>query len=216
MRTDAVLLATRNKGKVAEFELLLSEFGVKILTLDDFPELQEVEETGETFLENAMLKASYAAKASGLVALADDSGLMVDFLHGAPGVYSARYSAEDGEEPTDANNNVKLLVNLHDVPIKERSARFCSVIAAVSPSGASIHAEGLWEGYITNRPVGDNGFGYDPLFMDKDIGITAAQMTKTEKNKHSHRARALHKLQAMWPDFWQKIQAGAEPASKNE
>lgn len=202
---DTILLATRNKGKIKELSRLLLPFGVQVAGLADFPQLEEVEETGATFLENAMLKAAYASQATGLVAVADDSGIMVDALEGQPGVFSARFSAEPGVEPTDERNNAKLAALLEGLPKEKRTARFCSAVAAVAPSGARITAEGFWEGYITSAPKGENGFGYDPLFFDPELGLTAAEMSPHEKNERSHRAQAIQKLLAQWPDFWTSI-----------
>lgn len=202
---STILLATRNKGKINEFAKLLLPFGVQVVGLSEFPQLEEVEETGSTFIENAMLKAGYASKNTGLVAVADDSGLMVDALEGQPGVFSARFSAEPGIEPTDARNNAKLAALLDGLPKEKRTARFCSVVAAVAPDGQSIAAEGFWEGYIASSPKGDNGFGYDPLFFDPELGMTAAEMNPHEKNGRSHRARAIQKLLSQWPDFWTSV-----------
>lgn len=206
---NTILLATRNQGKIRELSKMLAPFRLTVVGLDIFPEIEEIAETGSTFEENALLKAAHAAKKSGLVAVADDSGLMVDALGGAPGIYSARFSAngecscaEDRNLSVDERNNKKLLAIMADVPREERSARFCSVIAAVAPTGQSITTLGVWEGTITAAPTGENGFGYDPLFLDQDLGLTAAQMSPREKNERSHRARAMRALAELWPDFW--------------
>ncbi len=197
-----LVLATRNAGKIRELRALLSRFGdVEVVGLDAFPELPEIEETGVTFAENALLKARTVAEATGKIALADDSGLEVDALGGAPGVYSARYSAEPDHAATDVRNNEKLLRELKDVPAGRRSARFCCAIAACAPDGFHIVAAGVWEGFIGIEPRGGNGFGYDPLFTDPETGRRAAELTPEEKNARSHRARALRELARQWPEF---------------
>lgn len=206
---DTILLATRNQGKIKELTKMLAPFHLKVVGLDELPHIEEVEETGGTFEENALIKARHASAKSGLVAVADDSGLMVDALDGAPGIYSARFSADSEECPLDLSqderNNHKLLRLLAEVPGEERSARFCSVIAAAAPDGENITTLGLWEGFITTSPKGENGFGYDPLFLDPDLGLTAAQMNPHEKNERSHRARAMQALAEIWPDFWASL-----------
>jgi XTP/dITP diphosphohydrolase len=194
-----LVLATRNSGKIKELEALLSGSGLAVLGLDAFPDIGEIEETGATFAENALLKARAVAQATGLVALADDSGLAVDALSGAPGVYSARYS---GEGATDAKNNLKLLDALKDVAEADRGCRFMSVVAACAPNGAQLLAEGRWEGRVLRAPRGAGGFGYDPLFLDLELGKSAAELAPAEKNARSHRGRALRALLADWPDFW--------------
>lgn len=194
-----LVLATRNAGKIKELEALLAGYGLHVLGLGDFPDIGEIEETGVTFAENSLLKARTVAQATGLVALADDSGLVVDALHGAPGVYSARYS---GEGATDERNNSKLLDVLKDVPEEDRGCRFVSVVAAVAPGGAELVAEGRWEGRVLFGPRGSGGFGYDPLFLDLELGKSAAELAPAEKNARSHRGRALRALLADWPDFW--------------
>ena len=201
---NTVVLATRNAGKIAELEALLAGSGVHVLGLDAFPEIGEIEETGLTFAENAALKARTVAQATGLVALADDSGLMVDALGGAPGVYSARYS---GENATDATNNAKLLETLSGLPEAGRGCRFVSVVAAHAPRGAEILAEGRWEGRVLTSPRDSGGFGYDPLFLDLELGRTAAELSRADKNARSHRGRALRALLADWPAFWARATA---------
>lgn len=209
---DTILLATRNQGKIKELTRMLAPFRLKVVGLDLFPEIEDIAETGSTFEENALLKASHAAKKSGLVAVADDSGLMVDALNGAPGIYSARFSSdedcrceEDRALSRDELNNKKLLRFMADLPREERSARFCSVIAAVAPTGQNVTTLGIWDGTIITTPKGENGFGYDPLFLDPDLGLTAAQMSPHEKNERSHRARAMQALAELWPDFWASL-----------
>lgn len=201
---EAIVLATRNKGKIAELTSLLEDFGHEVRGLDDYPDIPEIEETGETFEENARLKARTVSQATGLVAVADDSGLEVDALGGAPGVRSSRFS---GEDATDTSNNEKLLAELEDVEEEDRAARFVCTMVAMSPSGESISARGTWEGRIARTPAGKNGFGYDPLFFDPELGCTAAQLESDVKNKRSHRGTALGRLLEKWPDFRQRIES---------
>ncbi|HML54989.1 MAG TPA: XTP/dITP diphosphatase [Solidesulfovibrio magneticus] len=198
-----VVLATRNAGKIKELNALLAGLGVTVVGLGEFPEIGEIPETGTTFLENARLKAWAVAKATGLVSLADDSGLCVDALSGAPGVYSARYA---GENATDAANNDKLLAVMAHVPESDRTCRFVSVVVAADPDGRELTAEGSWEGRVAFAPAGDGGFGYDPLFFDALAGKTAAELTPAEKNARSHRGKALAQLVEKWEDWREKKQ----------
>ncbi len=200
-----LVLATRNAGKIKELEALLSGLGFRVLGLGDFPQVGEIEETGATFAENAALKARTVAQATGLAALADDSGLVVDALCGAPGVYSARYSDPGA---TDERNNLKLLDALQHTPTEKRGCRFVSVVAAVAPNGAELLAEGRWEGRVLAAPRGAGGFGYDPLFLDLELGRSAAELAPVEKNARSHRGSALRALLAGWPDFWARAERG--------
>lgn len=197
-----IVLATRNRGKIREFAALLAPFGLTVLGLEDFAGLGEVEETGATFVENALLKARAVSGATGLVAVADDSGLEVDALGGAPGVRSARYSEEPGRPATDERNVRKVLEAMSGVPAGQRTIRFRCCMAACTPSGVCVTAEGAWEGVLAGTPAGANGFGYDPVFFDPELGCTAAQMEAAVKNGRSHRARAVAALFAAWPDFW--------------
>lgn len=199
-----IVMASHNKGKIREFSELLKDFELKVLSLSDFPEIPEVEETGTTFMENALLKAQSISKLTGLVAMADDSGLEVDALGGEPGVYSARYSREKDEPATDEKNTAKVLKKLENIPDNERSARFlCSMVASM-PDGENIQSEGSWEGFINRKAAGENGFGYDPIFFDPEAHKTAAQLSSDEKNSKSHRGKALKLLLQEWPDFWEK------------
>lgn len=202
--TQTVVLASRNAGKIRELAVLLKPFGVTVIGLDVFPQIEEIEETGSTFAENSLLKASTVSKATGLVAVADDSGLVVDALGGEPGVYSARYSEEPGMPANDERNIAKVLEKMKDVPDGERSARFVSVMAAAAPGGRHIIAEGTWEGTLAREKAGTNGFGYDPVFFDAETGLTAAQMEPRQKNTRSHRAKACAKLLELWPGFWEE------------
>jgi len=204
--TPAVVLASRNQGKIRELAILLKPFGVIVKGLNDFPDIGEIEETGSTFAENSLLKASTVSKLTGLVAVADDSGLVVDALNGAPGVYSARYSEEADRPATDEQNTRKVLAQTTDVPDEKRTCRFVSVMAAATPDGRHIIAEGAWEGMLAREPSGTNGFGYDPVFFDPEMGLSAAAMSPEEKNSRSHRANACKKLLELWPTFWKNVQ----------
>ncbi|NDY57052.1 XTP/dITP diphosphatase [Desulfovibrio sulfodismutans] len=186
-----IVLGTTNKGKIAELRALLQASGITVKGLADFPDLGDIAETGTTFAENARLKAAAVAAATGLPAVADDSGLCVDALGGAPGVFSARYG---GENATDAINNAKLLDALRDVPPEKRAARFVCAMAATTPDGRWAETQAAWEGVIALSPQGDGGFGYDPLFFDPALGRAAAQLTPEEKNARSHRGKALARL----------------------
>lgn len=210
-----LVLATRNKGKIAELASLLADFHLDINGLDDFPDIPEIPETGETFYENALIKAKAVAEATGLIAMADDSGLEVDALGGAPGVYSARYAGDGAPgdaRSQDQRNNDKLLDVMAAVPAGRRSGRFRCALVAYAPlaSGVShtLAAEASWEGEIALAFAGAQGFGYDPLFFDPLRGKTAAAMDKREKNLYSHRGQALRKLREAWPAFWTAVQEG--------
>ncbi len=190
-----LVLASGNAGKLAEIARLLEPLGLVIRTQTEFG-ITPPEETGLSFIENAILKARHAARLSGLPALADDSGLEVDFLNGAPGIYSARYAGEDGN---DAANNHKLLGALEGVPAEQRSARFRCVIALLrhAEDPMPLVATGTWEGRILEAPRGEGGFGYDPLFLPAGLERTAAELGKAEKNRLSHRGQALQALLAL-------------------
>lgn len=182
------VVATHNPKKLAELSRILKPLGIDAVTGRDLGrELPDVEETGTTFEENAYLKAASACRATGLPAIADDSGLMVDALNGAPGVYSARYA---GEDATDADRIQKLLEELKDVAEQDRSARFVSAVCCVFPNGDVLTARGECEGCIGPAPRGEGGFGYDPVFV-VDGGRTYAELSAQEKDAISHRGRAL-------------------------
>lgn len=186
-----ILLASRNAKKLKELRRILDDAGVEgveIVGLDDVPPYAEAPETGATFEENALAKARDGAAATGLACVADDSGIEVDALNGMPGVLSARWSGRHG---ADAANNALLLAQLGDVPDDRRGARFVSTCALVTPAGAETVVRGEWPGEINREPVGDGGFGYDPLFVPEGGTVTAAQLTPTEKDAVSHRGRAL-------------------------
>jgi XTP/dITP diphosphohydrolase len=194
MTLDRLVLATANPGKVRELRPLVAEWGgdVEVLSLADVAAVTMPEETGETYLDNALLKARAVAAASGLPALSDDSGIEVDALGGAPGVRSARYA------PSEAAANEKLLDALRDS--ERRTARYRAVVVLVLPDGTSVAAEGMCEGRIATAPRGSAGFGYDPIFVADELGRTVGESTAEEKARVSHRARAMralgHALQA--------------------
>lgn len=188
--TRKLLVATHNQGKVREYRALLADLPLEVTYLDAEGITVDVEETGATFAENAILKARFYADLSGLWTWADDSGLVVDALGGAPGVYSARYA---GPGASDADRYRKLLAALAAVPWAERTARFCCTVALARPAGTGglvETADGACEGVIAFGPVGDNGFGYDPVFYMPEHGATMAQLDAQVKNRVSHRARA--------------------------
>ena len=187
-----LVLASGNPGKLKELSVLLADLGYELHAQSEF-DVPEVAETGTTFVENAIIKARHAAALTGLPALADDSGIEVDALDGAPGVYSARFS---GSGASDADNNALLVEKLSDIDSRQRSARYRAVIVlmrhAADPS--PIICEGSWEGIIQLEPAGDGGFGYDPYFFLPDRGCTSAQLSAAEKNRLSHRGKALAEL----------------------
>jgi len=186
-----ILLATQNQGKVRELQELLTDEDIEVLSLQDIPDWEEVEETGKTFAENAALKASAALHRTGLIALADDSGLEVDALDGWPGVYSARFS---GEPKDDERNNDKLLHLLESIPDDQRIARFRCALVIATPDGKEYLTEGSVEGRILTQRRGKGGFGYDPLFFVSEFARTMAELNLAQKNKLSHRAQAFRKV----------------------
>jgi XTP/dITP diphosphohydrolase len=183
-----LILATRNPNKVREISGLLSSHEIKVLSLDEFPDISDIEEDGDTFRENAQKKAAIVCAETSKITLADDSGLEVDCLEGAPGVMSSRFA---GENKNDQANNKKLLELMSGVPAELRTARFKCVMAIAVPDGWVYTAEGVCEGIITEEPRGHGGFGYDPLFYLPDYGKTMAELDLEAKNKISHRSRAL-------------------------
>ena len=192
MRHPTILvIATRNKGKTKEIKALLKDFPVNIKNLDDFGPIPHLEEDGETFDENAYKKASFAARILGLPALADDSGLIVEALDGAPGIHSARYA---GENATDEQRYLKLLDDMKGK--SNRKAAFECVISIAMPTGPALTYEARCEGLITTEPAGSNGFGYDPVFFYPPYNKTFAQITETEKNRISHRGKAFAELKS--------------------
>nr|WP_080146853.1 XTP/dITP diphosphatase [Marinilactibacillus piezotolerans] len=193
-----IVIATENKGKASEFKSIFEKQGFEVRTLLDYPEIDSIEETGETFAENALLKAEGVAEILDTMVLADDSGLKVDALQGQPGVYSARYA---GEEKNDAKNNAKLLGELSELPFDERTAQFHCTLALAAPGKESLTIEGELDGYILGVPRGQNGFGYDPLFYVPEKEKTMAELTQEEKNSISHRAIAVRKLDKVLEDW---------------
>ncbi|WKE66173.1 XTP/dITP diphosphatase [Gallaecimonas kandeliae] len=189
-----IVLATGNAGKVRELDAMLAPLKLHVVAQSEF-EVPEVAETGTTFVENAIIKARHAARITGLPAIADDSGLVVDALGGAPGIYSSRYS---GEGATDARNIDKLIGEMQDLPQDARSARFfcCLVYLRHADDPTPIICEGAWEGRIASKAHGQGGFGYDPVFFVPSLGKTAAELSKEEKNAVSHRGQALRALLA--------------------
>ena len=186
-----IILATQNQGKIREFQELLEDKGIEVLSLLDIPDWEDVEENGKTFADNAALKARAAAQKTGLVALADDSGLEVDALNGAPGVYSARYA---GEPKDDERNIDKLLQRLDTISDDQRTARFRCALIMATPVGKEYLTEGVVEGQILRQRRGQDGFGYDPIFYLPEYARTMAELTLTEKNQLSHRAQAFRKV----------------------
>ncbi|KNH25107.1 MULTISPECIES: XTP/dITP diphosphatase [Priestia] len=186
-----IIIATKNAGKVKDFETLFSPKGFKVKSLLDFPEIEDVEETGVTFAENATLKAEAISSALNTPVIADDSGLAIDALNGEPGVYSARYA---GESKDDNANIEKVLQKLNDVPFEKRTARFHCALAIAVPGKRTEIVEGTCEGHILEEKRGENGFGYDPIFFIEKWRCSMAELTKEQKNQISHRANALKKL----------------------
>lgn len=187
-----IVLASGNAGKLKEFNQVLADFDIEVLPQSAF-DVGDVEETGLSFVENAILKARHVSQVSGLPALADDSGLEVDALKGAPGIYSARFS---GPGATDASNNEKLLSLLAEVPEAQRTARFqCLLVLMKHPADPTpMICQGSWEGRILEKARGDNGFGYDPLFWVPEAGCASAELAPEQKNKLSHRGQAVAEL----------------------
>lgn len=189
--TSTVILATRNPGKVAELRRILASYDVALVGLDDYPHVPEVPETGETFIANALLKAHAVSQATGLVAVADDSGLAVDALNQMPGVLSARWAGRHGD---DAANLALVLAQLTDTPDDRRGAAFICAAAAATPDGRELVVEGRIDGTLLRNPIGSNGFGYDPVFVPVGEARTTAQMTAAEKDAISHRGKAFRAL----------------------
>jgi len=183
-----IVVATSNKGKIAEIVLALAKLPVSVLDLSDFANIPEAIENGDSFTANARIKAEHYVKYTGKACLADDSGLEVDVLEGAPGIYSARFAGEDAD---DAANNQKLIRKLTGVPPERRTARFRCVLVFVDIDGSTVIADGVKEGVIGQEMRGSGGFGYDSLFYMPEMSKTMAECSKTEKNEISHRGQAL-------------------------
>jgi XTP/dITP diphosphohydrolase len=189
-----LVLATRNQGKIVEFLRILEELApgaIELIGVDQFPDLVDVEETGTTFEENSLLKARYTSQMTGLPAISDDSGLCIDALNGAPGIFSARWAGEHGN---DLANLEKVLDQLKDIDDENRSAHFMCVASLVLPDGREKVAEGRFDGHILRKPVGDKGFGYDPIFQPLGMEISSAQMSAEDKDLVSHRGKSLRAL----------------------
>lgn len=193
-----LVLATKNRNKVVELRKMLEGFDIEIESLFERPEIEDIVEDGTIFEENALKKARVVASKTGEWALADDSGLVVDALGGAPGIYSSRYAGREKDYPA---NNAKLLSEMKGVPDDKRQAAFVCVMALVSPDGREYVVEGRCEGEIARALKGDKGFGYDPLFWLPDRGLTMAELPLDGKNKISHRGRALAKIRELLLDI---------------
>ena len=201
--TKTILIATQNVGKVAEMRRMLhvitSDLGISLVGLDAFPKIESPDENGATFIENATIKARYYADAFQMLAIADDSGLVVDALQGAPGIHSARYGGPGLE---DTERYALLLDNMTDIPDSERDARFVCAVCVAGNSTDILTAEGSVEGNIAHGPRGNNGFGYDPIFVPAGDTRTVAEMSEHEKDSISHRGRA---IRAIIPDLYELL-----------
>jgi len=199
-----IILASGNAGKLREFSQLFANWDIQVLPQSAF-DVPDADETGLSFIENALIKARHASRISGLPALADDSGLAVDALGGAPGIYSARYA---GSAATDADNNRKLLEALQDVPDERRTASFHCALAFVRSGDDPVPlvCSAQWRGRILREPRGEHGFGYDPLFYVESRGMTSAQLAREVKNQLSHRAQAVRQFEILWRE---RMQGGA-------
>ncbi len=188
-KQQRIVLASSNPGKLREFTQVLAPLDILVVPQSEF-KVTEAEETGLSFIENAILKARHACRSTGLPALADDSGLEVDAINGAPGIYSARFA---GPGATDAENNSRLLHQLKDIPDAQRSARFRCVLAFMrhAEDPTPLISIGTWEGHILHAPRGEQGFGYDPLFLIPELGLSSAELPREQKNSLSHRGQAV-------------------------
>lgn len=196
--TKTIIIATNNPGKAKEFKALFNNYGYRIKTLLDFPAHADVPETGQSFKENAWQKANAISKELNSIVLADDSGLEVDALDGRPGIYSARFAGEHGN---DEKNNQKLLAELNDLPLERRQANFHCSLVMVGPNREPLHVQGEVHGLILKEERGNHGFGYDPLFYLPELGQTMAELPSAKKNEISHRARAIEKLKDYLDDW---------------
>lgn len=199
-----LVLASRNRKKIKELETLLADLSseVQVLSLDDIGYTDDIVEDGTTFADNSRIKATVPAKL-GYIGIADDSGLTVDALGGAPGVYSARYS---GEGADDEKNNAKLLSEMSNVPDERRTAQFRTVVTCAFPDGTDFQVEGICEGRILHAPEGNGGFGYDPLFRFDPLGKTFAALTPEEKNAVSHRGKAMRAFAVKFKEYISKLE----------
>ncbi len=201
---NKVVLATSNPGKVRELSTKLAEFGMDILAQSEFG-IESAEETGLTFVENALIKARHASRMSGLPAIADDSGIAIDYLNGQPGIFSARFA---GADATDSDNIDKVLTQLKGVPKQQRDAAFHCVLVYLrhAEDPVPVICQGIWQGRILETKLGEQGFGYDPIFWSPEFDCSAAQLSKEEKNAVSHRGKALQKL-------FTRLREDAEPVN---
>ncbi|MFR0609683.1 XTP/dITP diphosphatase [Limosilactobacillus mucosae] len=195
---ETIVVATKNPGKAREYAEMLAPKGIAVKTLADFPAF-EINEDGQTFEENALIKAQTAVEQLNLPVLADDSGLMVDALNGEPGIYSARYA----KDHDDAANNAKLLKKMTGVADEKRTAHFHTTIVGLKPNGAQLTAHGRVDGHILHQLTGSNGFGYDPLFYVDELHCAMAELTDNQKNAISHRGRALEDFMKHFNEWWQ-------------
>ncbi|MDR4948780.1 XTP/dITP diphosphatase [Neobacillus cucumis] len=202
---NEVIIATKNPGKAREFEHIFAARGIKVRTLLDFPDIPEIEETGNTFEENAILKAESVSHTLNKMVISDDSGLIVDALEGRPGIYSARYA---GEQKNDQNNIDKVLSELQGVPEEKRTARFYCALAIAIPGQETRTVSGTCEGRILTERRGTHGFGYDPVFYLPEKDQSMAELSSDEKNKLSHRANALKKLDAVLDTILERADKG--------
>ena len=193
MRVQRIVFATGNEGKMREIRLLLQDLGVPVLSMKEAGANPEINEDGDTFAENAEIKARAVWAATGDIVLADDSGLVVDYIGGEPGIYSARYM---GEDTSYEIKNRNIIDRLKEARGRERSARFVCNIAAILPDGRVLHTEGTMEGMIAEEPAGNGGFGYDPILYLPEHGVTSAEITMEAKNEISHRGKALRAMKA--------------------
>jgi XTP/dITP diphosphohydrolase len=193
-----VIIATKNRGKAREFEDMFRTRGYEVRTLLDYPEIADIEETGNTFEENAILKAEAVSKTLNKLVISDDSGLMIDALEGRPGIFSARYA---GEHKDDEANIDKVLEELSGVPLNKRTARFYCALALAAPGQKTLTVSGSCEGRILEERRGANGFGYDPIFFIAEKGVSMAELSAEEKNQISHRAHAIQKLDKILDSF---------------
>lgn len=200
--TKRFIAATKNQGKLKEIKEILADFPFEVISMEQAGIGIEIEENGVTFEENALIKARSVSKISDGIVMADDSGLAVDYLDGAPGVYSARFA---GEGATDEEKNLKLLRLLEGVPYEKRTARFVCAVAVVFPDGRHFTVNGTCEGYINEKPAGNNGFGYDPLLYIPQRGKTIAELDSDIKNEISHRGKALRLMVAELRKGWLEV-----------
>lgn len=197
-----IIFATGNAGKMREIREIMADMPVEVVSMKEAGILADIEENGTTFVENAKIKATEIAKQTKDIVLADDSGLEVDYLNKEPGVYSARYLGED--TPYEVKNQT-ILDRLSGVPKEKRTARFVCAIAAALPDGKVLTTQATIEGYIGEKPAGENGFGYDPIFMVEEYQCSTAELSEKQKNEISHRGKALRKMKALLADTYEDL-----------